>query len=260
MRIKQCYLSSTVRKGGKFFNFFNKYGFQRYHNPNEPAFFFGLYTYQDLDILRYHNALAVIIWRGGDSMRGMNLKQAKKHPSAKHIAISSFIAEDLDRAGIAYKSIPIVGSNVEKITPTPLGDKIYAYVPKDGYYFYGGDIIDKIRQACKYKIIVSTGPTRYTKSKLFKIYDKCFCGLRLTKHDGAANTVVELGLKGRMCFYNGNVPNAIHWSRDDVPAILDAIERESQKIGSTDTSLYEKMQQYLDIGEDWLNTKYWKQS
>lgn len=55
--------------------------------------------------------------------------------------------------------------------------------------------------------------------KVKKLYEKCFIGLRLTKHDGNSNTVQELGLHGIKCCYNGdpNNPSVIEWnSADDV--------------------------------------------
>jgi len=258
MKINQCYLSTTVKHGGKFVNFPQKYGCTKYKTKDKPAFFFGLYTAEDLKVLKNHRSMAVVIWRGGDATREKNIKLSSSRHNIKHIAISSFIADDLKSTGINYKFLPIVGSNIKKMKATPLGKCIYAYVPKNHRKFYGGDIIDKLKKRSNYKIIVSSSSSRYSKKKMLNIYDNCFCGLRLTEHDGIANTVIELGLKGRKCIYNGCTPNAICWNKKDIDSILLRIDEEAKKIGSTNTELAKQVAKYIDIGEEWLDTKYWK--
>jgi hypothetical protein len=139
-----------------------------------------------------------------------------------------------------------------------LGDEIYAYVPDSAREFYGGDIIDKIAKKCRYKINVIRSSSQLSKEELKNTYKRCFCGLRLTPHDGIANTVMELGLMGRMCIYNGEVPNAIKWVDGDIDGIVDNINKESCRIGCTNDDLSQKMKKFLDVGSDWLSTSFYK--
>ena len=86
-------------------------------------------------------------------------------------------------------------------------------------------------------------------------YKKCFIGLRFTSHDGLPNTVVELGLMGIRCIYNGNLPNAIKWM--GVNDIVDNVKEEQNRIGCTNEEIAKEMSEYISISDDWLDTKYW---
>lgn len=239
-----------------FSGFLKRYSLNKYNSSykNEPAFFFGMYS-RDLRRLLRHNpeVLAVVIWRGTDILLSNHLETVMKLKNVRHVAISSFIAKDLDKKGIEYKFIPIVGSDMSGIKPCKLGDEIYAYVPKERYDFYNGKLINKLRKLCKYKInVISSFCSR---KKIIKIYRKCFCGLRLTPHDGIANMVIELGLMGRKCFFNGSVPGAIPWK--STHDILKDIEEESINIGNINKKLSKEMKNYISIGDDWVYRHFW---
>jgi hypothetical protein len=204
--------------------------------------------------------MCVLVWRGSDIFRKGYLKFVKSRPYIKHVAISSFIADDLKRKNIKCKLIPVRGNAIDDICPEVKGDEIYTYVPlsKKHYKRYGGKLVDKIKKVCPYKINVITNHRQYSRSDLISIYKRCFCGFRFTKHDGLANTVVELGLMGRKCFYNDkHVPNSIPWKKD-VESIMLKIEEEAKLIGSLDTNLANRVKKYVDVGDKWLKTQYWR--
>jgi hypothetical protein len=228
-----------------------------YKNRKKPTVFYGLYTARDLSYFKKHKSLIILVWGGSDILRKKNLKTALKKKNVLHVARSSFIARDLEKVGIPYKLIPLIASPVRSIKPTVMGDKIYAYIPKDAYEFYGGHIMEKVRERVKYKIIRVTRSDRYTRKKLFKIYNQCFCGLRPTQHDGVANTVIEMGMKGRMCIYNGGTPNAISWDENNIDQIVENIEKEANKIGTVNEELHNKMKEYITVGRRWLKTSFW---
>jgi hypothetical protein len=89
------------------------------------------------------------------------------------------------------------------------------------------------------------------------IYKQCFCGLRLTRHDGLSNTVVELGLMGRRCFWNGGSPNQITWSENKVDAIVKRLYEERKLVGKVNTEVATATKNWLDIGEEWLDTSFY---
>ncbi len=259
MKIKQCYISVPVRRSC-FKYFMKKHGFKRYTDPKKPAFFFGFYnSKEDVKTLKKHKNLAVLIWRGSDIFRRGHLRFTKKRKHIKHIAISSFIAEDLDRNGIRYKFIPLISSNIDSLLPVPLGNEIYTYTVsnKDKRDIYGSHILKKVIKNCSYKINVVDRPGQLQHKDIIELYKKCFCGLRFTSHDGIANTVIEMGLMGRKCIYNGQgVPNAIPWCHD-VTAIIRCIDKEASMIGQTNIPLASKVREYINIGTDWLKTEYY---
>jgi len=257
MRIKYCELNSDQRKS--FPNFQKKHKLKPYKHKHKqsPAIFFGLYA-PDLGKFYGHKAFGVIIWRGSDVLHKKRIKLAKSKKKIKHISISSFISRDLKKAGIDFKFIPIVGADMSDIESKQLGDEIYTYIPKNRYEFYGGKTVKEIQNKCRYKINIINRFDTYNRETLMKIYERCFCCLRLTKHDGLPNSVVEMGLMGRKSIYNGNTPDAIKWDSNNVNAIIENIEKESAKIGTIQKNISYNMKKYINIKDDWLNTNFWK--
>jgi hypothetical protein len=198
------------------------------------------------------------MWAGTDIILPGHLDAAlNSKVNIKHIAISSFIANDLDKRGVKYKFLPLVGSDMSRYESEVLGNEIYAYVPETRQNFYGAKIIKELKKRCKYKINISNSCNRYSKGKLYDIYKGCFCGLRLTPHDGVANQVVEMGLMGRKSIYNGKTPCSISW-RDDVDSILESIEKEASKIGTKQNQLAADVKDFYTIKDNWLDTEYWE--
>jgi len=257
MKIKYCKLNSDQRKS--FPNFLGKHKLKqyKYEHKNKPAVFFGLYA-PDLGKFSNHKAFGIMIWRGSDSLHKKRIKLAKSKKKIKHISISSFISKDLKEAGIDFKFIPIVGADMSAIKPKQLGDEIYTYIPNNRHEFYGGKTVEEIQKKCKYKINIINGFDTYDRKTLIKIYERCFCCLRLTEHDGLPNSVVEMGLMGRKSIYNGDTPDAIKWDSNDVDAIIRNIEKESTKIGTMQKDISDNMKNYINVKDEWLNTGFWK--
>ena len=101
---------------------------------------------------------------------------------------------------------------------------------------------------------IVTSPTDYPKEELFELYKKCFIGLRLTGHDGFPNTVAELGLRGRRCVFNDDVPTAISWQ--DAVSVVKIIENE-KRLTPGPQKVAQDMYDYLDISYDFLEEDYW---
>ncbi len=256
MRIKQCeYAEARI---SKFKHFLKKYELEEYHSPNEPAIFFGMYSRLTLNTLANHKSLAILIWRGSDIIsKKQRLKSvlALKNPNIKHVAISDFIVKDLKRVGVKPCFLPLCATKIEDLGTCKLGHEIYAYVSKKRYNFYGGPIIDKLDKKCGYKINRALSTHTFTRKQLIRIYRKCFLGLRLTEHDGIANQVIEMGIMGRRCVHNGQQPNCLRWN--NVDDVLESIDRESKRIGKVNRRVAQRTKNYIEVGEDWLNTSYW---
>ena len=243
----------------RFKNFFKKYSLDKYDNFKDPAIFFSLWGF---GLIKSHRGFAIIIWRGSDITKmESKLKSIKKMKNVCHIAISSYIAKDLEKYDIKYKFIPVVGVDLKYFKPCPMGNEIYTYVPSihpNKYYErYGMDIIKKIQKRCKYKINIIDSSIKYNKKEMFEIYKRCFCGLRMTKHDGLPNQVIEMGLMGRKSFYNGDIPGSIKWDKD-IDKIISNIDEEAKKINTIDYKYAEEINNFINVGDKWLDTDFWR--
>lgn len=235
-----------------------RHSFSPYANKKAPTIFYGMWG---LGSLKRHKGLGVVVWRGSDILKSLGqLPDLRKRKNIKHVAISHFIASDLKKAGLKYKFIPIVSKDLTDFKPVPLGDEIYTYAPDyNPKYFirYGQDIINQVQDKCKYKINIIRSSSQFSKKEMIKVYGRCFCSFRFTKHDGLPNQVAEMSAMGRRSFYNGDLPGSIKWS-DDISEILKNIEKEAQLIGTTNDELSIEMKEYANIGNDWLNIKFWE--
>ena len=234
------------------------HGLSDYIDPKKPTFFYGLYR-KDIELMEKHKSLLVLIWRGSDIFQPGHLDSVKKtKTNVKHVAISSFICKDLDEVGIKYTYLPLVGRPVFDIKPKPLGSEIYIYLPKTRHDFFNADIVKQIKKKCKYKINIATNINHYSRKELLKVYERCFCGLRLSNHDGLPNQVIEMGLMGRRCIHNGELPGSIKWDKNNVDEIVDNINNEAKNIVNINKCLYKDMKKFIYVGKEWLYLDYWK--
>jgi len=252
MRIKQGRVSTSVR-----FNFLEKYDLSIYNNIKKSTIFFGCYNPQkDFNNIINHQGLGILVWCGSDiqMINFHKIIKIKNRKNIKHIAISKFIADDLRKLGIEFKRLSIYPSkNIPD--PQPLGDYIYSYVPKFRYDYYGGRIIDKLKKLLPNEKFIITSNEQYPKEEVIEFYKKSFIGLRLTQHDGLPNTVIELGLMGRRCIYNGILPNVIAWN--GILDIIKKIKTEKLMIGQTNVQMAYAMSNFLNLDDSWLNEKFW---
>jgi hypothetical protein len=256
MRINQCKIPESNKTGIE--GFMKRYSLKPYYDKNSPSIFYSLWG---MNSIQKHKSLAIIVWRGTDIVKNIDkLKYLRKKSNVKHVAVSSFIAEDCKKAKLKYKYIPIVSTRVEDFETCPLGEEIYTYIPNRNIkYFkrYGRQYVDTIKKKCSYKINISESSTHYSRKKLIKIYERCFCGLRLTAHDGLPNQVIEMGLMGRKNVYNGDIPGSINWDPGDIDSVVRNIDQEFSRVGKINYDLSEKIKQYIDVGDSWLNTEFW---
>jgi hypothetical protein len=250
MRITQlvCNCGEHFKKG-----IVKKYGLVKCTDPKQPAFWIGCYGYKQIDKICEYPSTAILAWAGSDASWAMcrpelveKLKNAKH---IQHIAISNFIADDLKKAGIPYKMIPVLPHDNSHIEPCPLGDSIYIY--KSNSY---GSVINKQVKALMPDInFIECEFHSYKREEIFDIYKKCFIGLRFINHDGLSNTVCELGAMGRKVLWNGNTPNAIPYDQNNIEDIVAKIRYEYDNRHTTDyVKVAEDLKAYLDIGDSFL--------
>ncbi len=263
MRIKQLYCNF-----GKGFKeaFSKKYQMVNYTDILSPAVFFGCVAHRDLGVVYNHKGLCIIIWAGSDikaiadenkvPINSIWIQMLKHRENIKHIAISKWIADDLDKLGIKYYRLPILPHNNSDIHPCPLGSSVYMYQPDNP--LYNGGIYEKVKKNLPYNFIEATVHT-YSREQLMEVYKDCFIGLRFTDHDGLSNTVCELGLMGRRVINNGDIPNCLPY--ETVEDVIRLVKREYEysillpKIMPEVIS--ERVKCYLNITEDFLDTGFY---
>lgn len=260
MIIRQSYFSSSISFFQK--KFIRKFNLTLYSNPKKPALFFGCYpNSKNINAIKNHKSLGVIIWRGTDALNiKKNIVPILRRPNIRHVAISSYIEKDLIRWRLPYKFIPISSINTNSFDTCPLGDSIYIYSSHGNPKFYGMDIVKRIEEevgkmGVRCIVGYARGENSVPHNRISDIYKKCFLGLRLTKHDGLSNTVLELGLMGRRCIWNGGIPTSIPWVDDR--SILNGIRDNLSFINTIQDGVSESIKKYLDIGTEWMTTEYW---
>lgn len=265
----------------------NVYGLKPYHDDYAPAIFYGIQTNEELEVLKRNKSLKIIVWIGGDinhdtigsvsrktSVRN-KIKIINNLTKVKHIAISSFIKKSLSLLSVPYTFVPFMGINFENFKPTIKGPCIYLYTTLFNENCYGYNYYIKLMEkypdikfvvtCCSFfykKTIKMNMPLKYeianySKSELItKIYPQCFIGLRLTKHDGLAATVQELGLLGIKTIHNGSSPSSLNYNTFD--DICTHIDNERKKIGTIDYDTANVVKTYLTLGKNFFSTSDYK--
>lgn len=270
MRIKQLF----CRFGGHFAKAMSeKYKLEDRSfgvNTKEPLFMFGCYDFRHLHIAinhsRLHHQLAVICWGGSDAANfrtcqipGNNFwPDLCREAGVKHIAISPWIAEDLAALGLKYVELPVTPYDHSYIKPEPAGDAIYMYQPENKNY--NGDLLyQEIKDKLRDYEFIETHFGDLERDIVLQIYKECFIGLRFTNHDGCSNTVCEMGMMGRRVIHNGAIPNSIHYKGKDADEIIEIIKTEYlvSRIPGREKEVSEEVWNYLNIGDDFLNTEFY---
>lgn len=259
MKIEQIRVSKSVSYFAPFMQ--SKFGLHTYNNPTKPALFFGCYRRSDVRAILNHMVCPVILWGGTDAanLKNGKYKEIRRRKNIAHVAQSIFISEDLQKFGIPHVLLPVCAAPLEKFSPCELGNSVYFYYgTKKKWKFYGGNYVERLQDEMPdLKVIKrsSGGKNSVPANQMPGIYSKCFIGLRLVPHDGISWSVIEMGLMGRRVVHNGDAPNAIPWS--NYQDVKRAVLQERKKIGSINIELAEQVKDYIDIGEDWLDTDYY---
>ena len=245
-----------------------KYHLTSYYDKTKPVIFYGCYTNSDLRRIKNHTGHKVLIWGGSDIMNKSIISSVFRIKNLKHIAQSSFIKKDLKRNHQKYIYLPFAPTvNYNFYSPVKKGSCIYVYTNACNQEFYGSKIYYKlIRQFPRINFIIATNVSSYYEAKrrglnykylqtfnpcdMHRVYNKCFIGLRLTKHDGISATVQELGMLGIKTIHNGKTPNCINYNTYE--DIVKIIKEEYENIGKIDEKVSCDTRDHLKICDDLL--------
>ena len=197
-----------------------KYCFSDYRKKSLSTIFFGLYNMDDVDRLKNHKGKKYILWGGSDiddsipSHKKLISKIMKIRVDG-HYAISKNINERLQKYKIKAKLIKFNLTDKKLFKPLrKFGDSIYIYNGNNRgrEYIYGEEYYEKIVNMFKEINFIYSVNLNKNYEQMPDVYKKCFLGLRLTKNDGNANTVQEMGAMNIPVIHNGEEPNSIKWS------------------------------------------------
>ena len=196
---KQLYVSDGLIMFKKRFK--KKFNLNDYNNLNLPSLFFGCYTTKDLETLSNHNDLKILIWGGEDcnpehKHSKDTLDQIKNITNIIHLSISKQINKSLKKANIL--SILVNFNLVDKTLfyPVPkneLGKSIFIFNGQDNgrEHIYGSTHYKQIIKLLQQYTFIFSNQLNSQWEDMPNIYKKCFIMLRLTSHDGNANSVQE---------------------------------------------------------------------
>lgn len=219
---EQIYVSNTIKHVKK--QIIKKFNLVEYNDIHKPAFFFGVYNVDDLQVINKHKSNKYVIFGGSDLDYTLFhtktiIPKLIKHNIDKYYIISDNLYQRAISLGFDKKNLVNINLDLTQDT-IPLkfyGKKIFIY---DGCFKTGQmyrkelaqNIIDNL--SIKFDVIFSSNLSLdYT--QMNDIYKQCFIGIRLTEKDGNANTVLEMRNLGIPVIYNGGGVNAISYNDND---------------------------------------------
>lgn len=208
--VNQCYVSdglSTFRT--RFMDFFH---FNGITSTEESCVFFGVYTDSDLQTLLKHTGLKYLIWGGEDANYHNGharaaINEIKLLHNVIHLAISQCIHTRLLNQGISPIFVDFNMVDKTLFQPIPrneLGKCVYIFNGQTigREHIYGKSVYETVmRRLPQYKYILSN-QTSVEHTLMPDVYKQCFIMLRLTAHDGNANSVQECEAMRIPVFHN----------------------------------------------------------
>ncbi len=213
--------------------FKEKYKLKEFNSFDKPAIFCGVYRKSDRTAIKDHDGPMIIYPSGSDTTKERNVKRIEKTVRNRNdrvvIAISDYIAKDLDAFNVPYERISLLRSEIDLWKPEPLGDSLYWYnADKDTY---GKKYFKKIQEAFPDLNIITKnqdkiGSNEIPQEDMPEVYKKCFVVMRLTEHDGFRQTCVEAGLMGRKSIWNNKSSFSEQYTNiDDVIKIIKRLRK-----------------------------------
>ena len=180
-----------------------KFKLNGYVYDKAPTMFYGVYTQNDVNRILNHSGPALVVWCGNDSSRAHLVEQVPEEDSITCWAKSESVQERLFAAGrknVLVVPISGVEPTVKMLLP---GKQVYTY--GDGA-IYRGDVIKLLRDQLPPREVIWVPKPTLPQHMIFRYYERCYAGIRLTKEDGLSNTVLEMTLMGRPCVTLQNLP------------------------------------------------------
>lgn len=239
--IKQYKISKTIKHVENIFrNYLEINEKSENINENDDCYFFGVYNLEDLENIKSHLGFKHIIFGGSDLDNNMNHCN-KIIPLLKELILKDrniklyFISKNLNERGVelGLRGVLVRLDLIENKWDN-LKDSFDIVKKRNSIYCYTGckrlgklynyDLLKEIEsELLEYKFIYSH-ELNEVPDNMYKIYNKCFVGIRLTKKDGNANTVIEMGKLNIPIIFNGDEINSIPYVYDNKEDIINKIK------------------------------------
>lgn len=209
----------------KFSRIKNMYNLSEYNNTSQPCLFFGVYNMNDLKYIINHKGPKYLMFGGTDCDDRIDihkniLNKLKDCNDITFISISDNISERLKKYNIKYNLINLDLTNYSIFKPSAnLGNCIYIYdgsgkITPQKNLIYNHEIINKVKKILPSYEYIHSSMINVPYNEMPNIYSKCFIGLRLTKNDGNANTVMEFKAMNIPIIHN-NSKYGLEWKNVD---------------------------------------------
>jgi glycosyltransferase involved in cell wall biosynthesis len=192
---------------------------------------------------RQRHVPMIIIWAGTDVLVAANdpfRLEVTKREASLDLAVSPWLAEELQELGIPAVHERIIGVNVEStLAPLPSKFTVLTYLPSPRRTFYGEDKVYSIARAMKDVRFIVVGRGGHNPNappnvdflgwveNTAPLIDASSVLLRLPEHDGQSMMVLEALAHGRHVVWNYNIPGvrSAHSAEDALDALRDLYER-----------------------------------
>lgn len=244
MRITQCHVSKSIMD----FPFHEIYHLDDYKDCEQPAVFFGMYRYEDYQLMYRHTGNFKIFWTGQDALDFNFTNKYHRNNVTAHPKIHKLITSKGYHCDLVKPA-----AFLNKVQPQQLGPKIYAYCPNSAPDYHGKKIIDELRLR-GYDILIGDGsiPQHLWRKACNGFYDDIFVGLCLSEFAGGGGSIIEMGLRGIPVITNVfDLPNCYQWG--GVEGVASLIEFFKQSIGTVNSQLANDVWNDLDHEYKWLN-------
>ena len=230
----QCYFSKGVSVFKKRIK--KKYNLKDYYDINKPCFFFGMYSNEDLNTIKNHKSLRIIIWCGEDTNKVsqisiQTINEVKLLKNIIHLTKSKSTYKNLRFHNIdnILTDYNVVDTSIFKHIPiNKLGNNVLIFngQSEGREHIYNEKIYtDVVKNLPQFNYIYSN-KLNLEWEKMPDIYKQCFIMLRLTSNDGNANSVQECKAMGIPSVHNQS-NYGLKWSnsKDVIEHILNEYKR-----------------------------------
>ena len=229
------------------FPFHEIYCLDDYNNSECPAVFFGMYRFEDYQLMCRHTGDKKIFWTGQDALdfdfkNKYHLNNVTAHPNIHTLITSRGFTCELVKPS----------TFINEVNPQRLGPKIYAYCPKEAEDYHGKKILDELAEM-GYDITIGDGsiPQKLWKHSCNGFYNDIFVGLCLSEFAGGGTSIIEMGLRGIPVITNVfTLPNCQKWN--STKHIARQIDHLKTWIGHTRHDLAKQVWESLDHYHKWL--------
>jgi len=220
--------------------------------------YFGIYQHIDeLKAILNHKSKCILLWGGydikyindnkhNDSIKRL-IEELNDQSKYINVSISCDITQSLQQIGLhVHKQTLLSFVDLRVFKPATKGNKIYIYSSSTRPDVYGESVYNKVIEWCdikKYEYVLNTDHDIQL-DNMYEYYKQFYIALRLTGHDGNANTVEELGCMGICCVHNGDMPNCLKWN--SVSDIKQHIEQQRTSIGECNYQLGQECRKLLE--------------